>query len=226
MKPAVVFDMDGVLVDTEPVYLDIMRGLFAEHGLVVPESRFDEYVGVSSEAMWREIKAEFKLGEAVADLVKKEQKEQERRLSALTVIPPVNGAKELIGAFQGADVKLALASSSLRMIISLILQRTGLDRCFSAVVSGEDVARSKPEPDIFLAAASQLNAIPARCVVIEDSSRGVQAAKAAGMKSIGYINPNSGQQDLSAADLVVDVLSASLAEQALALVSKEPGRAM
>jgi HAD superfamily hydrolase (TIGR01509 family) len=221
-RVSVIFDMDGVLADTEPVYLGIIRDLFAWHGVVVPESRLETYVGVSSESMWTEIRREFGLRQTVAELVRIEHEDQQRRLSELPHLPPVAGVEDLILALKAAGARLGVASSSSRAVIGLILERTGLARHFDTVVSGEDVARSKPAPDIFLAAAARLNAAPAGCVVIEDSTHGVRGAKAAGMRVIGYVNPNSGRQDVSGADLVVTALSARLAEQVMCLAEKGP----
>lgn len=211
---AAIFDMDGVLADTEPVYLGILRDLFAQYGVSVSESRLETYVGVSSEFMWSEIRREFEVHLSVAELVRIEREEQERRLKDMTSLPPLAGAEELIVAFKKAGARLGVASSSSRSVVGLVLGRTGLVSYFDAVVSGEDVARSKPAPDIFLAAAARLEVAPAYCVAIEDSAHGVRAAKAAGMKVIGYVNPNSGRQDLSAADWVVTALSARVVEWA------------
>ncbi len=218
MTVAVIFDMDGVLADTEPIYLQIMREMFAQHGAAVSEARLESYVGVTPERFWPEICRDFGLNTPVEELVRAEKEEQLRRIAAMPSIPPAPGAKELVQAARRSGAKLGLASSSSRKLIRLILERTGFSECFQAIVSGQDVANSKPAPDIFLAAATLLKAPPAKCVVIEDANAGVQGAKAAGMKVVGYVNSTSGNQDLSAADIVTTELSAALAERALALL--------
>ena len=95
---------------------------------------------------------------------------------------------------------IAIASSSPRLFIEAVVEKIGIQQYFTIIVSGEEVERSKPEPDIFLKAARLLNVNPFECLVVEDSKSGTIAAKKAGMKCIGYLNLNSGEQDLSQAD--------------------------
>lgn len=102
---------------------------------------------------------------------------------------------------------LALASSNNRKIVDSIMDRFDLSKYIKVSISGEDVLKGKPNPEIFLKAAKKLDVKPSNCVVIEDAFAGVQAAKAAGMKCIGYKNLNSGKQDLSDADLIVESFS-------------------
>lgn len=98
---------------------------------------------------------------------------------------------------------VGLASSSPMYYIRAVLAKLGIEGCFQAVASGEEVPRSKPSPDVFLLAAERLGVQPCDCLVIEDSAHGVRAAGAAGMRSVGYVNPTSGQQDLSGADIIL-----------------------
>ncbi|MDI3311034.1 MAG: HAD-IA family hydrolase, partial [Thermoanaerobacterium sp.] len=99
--------------------------------------------------------------------------------------------------------RLAVASSSPIEVIKLVVKRLKLESYFDELVSGDFVKRSKPHPDIFLYAAEKLLVEPERCLVIEDSNKGVLAAKSAGMKVVGFINPNSGNQDINMADMVI-----------------------
>jgi beta-phosphoglucomutase-like phosphatase (HAD superfamily) len=102
---------------------------------------------------------------------------------------------------------MAVASSSSRDIVDLILSKLAIYRFFAATVSGKDVAQGKPAPEIFLKAAADLGVEPRNCIVIEDSPAGIAGAKAAGMICIGFANPNSGRLDLSDADLILDDFS-------------------
>ena len=101
-------------------------------------------------------------------------------------------------------IPIAIASSSPREFIEAVVKKIGIDQYFKILVSGEEIERSKPEPDIFLKAATLLNVSPTECLVVEDSKSGTIAAKKAGMKCIGYQNVNSGNQDLSNADFIVN----------------------
>ena len=98
----------------------------------------------------------------------------------------------------------AIASSSSRDFISLVVDRTGIRQYFDAFISGQELPESKPNPAIYLLTAQTLGVEPSECIVLEDAHLGVEAAKRAGMRCIGYRNPNSGAQDLSKADVVVD----------------------
>jgi HAD superfamily hydrolase (TIGR01509 family) len=115
----------------------------------------------------------------------------------------VSGTIELIQYLYDNGLKLGLASSSPRYFIEMVLNNFDLLKYFTIIVSGEELERSKPHPDIYLKAAEQIGISPIDCVAIEDANAGVRSAKAAGMYTIGYQNPNSGAQDLSAADVVI-----------------------
>jgi HAD superfamily hydrolase (TIGR01509 family) len=102
---------------------------------------------------------------------------------------------------------LAVASSSHRRLVQYVLRKLEITRLFDLIISGEDVAHGKPDPEIFLMSAKRLKVRPAECLVVEDAKLGVEAAKEAGMKCLGYRNPHSGNQDLSKADIVTDDFS-------------------
>jgi len=101
-------------------------------------------------------------------------------------------------------IKLAVASSSHKRMIEYVLKKLKIIDLFDSIVGAEDIDRSKPDPEIFLISAKRLNVKPEECIVVEDSKLGVEAAKKAGMKCLGYINPSSGKQDLSKADFVAE----------------------
>jgi HAD superfamily hydrolase (TIGR01509 family) len=121
-----------------------------------------------------------------------------------TDLKPIQGIPELLEQLKRDGVLTAIASSSSRDFISLVVDRTGIRQYFDAFISGQELPESKPNPAIYLLAAQTLGVEPSECIVLEDAHLGVEAAKRAGMRCIGYRNPNSGAQDLSKADVVVD----------------------
>jgi HAD superfamily hydrolase (TIGR01509 family) len=205
MMKAVIFDLDGVLIDSEPLHAMADNQLLIESGICVPDNYFDRFVGVTNRDMWEVIKKDYSLKPSIEELM---QLQMPLKLKLLDEIDfkPIHGIIELLEDLKRKDIPMAIASSSPRQFIEKVIEKIGLRKYFTIWVSGEEVERSKPAPDIFLKAAGLLNVNPIECIVIEDSSSGTIAAKRAGMKCIGYRNPNSGNQDLSKADLIIDVI--------------------
>ncbi len=203
MENPVIFDMDGVLVDSEPFHMKMEQKLFRELGISVSAEEHLTYVGITPLLMWNLIRARHGLRlstEALRDL------EMERKYHLMKEMPmsPNAGVSELLAALTGDGHPLALASSSNRQFIELVLDKTGLRPAFESVLGGDEVGAGKPEPDLFLHSADRLGVPPVICTVIEDSTNGILAAKRAGMRCIALRNPHSGAQDLSRADYVVD----------------------
>lgn len=207
MNSAVIFDMDGVLVDSEPIYMMSNRRLFASLDIDVSDREYHSYVGTSAAGMWTAIKERHGIEEPIDVLIRQEFEEHYRSLSVWENLVPIPGIMELLLALQELSVRLAVASSSSRRVVDLILSRAGLSSFFKVTVCGQDVSNGKPHPEIFLAAARKLGVLPAKCLVVEDSPRGIEGAAAAGMSTVGFQNPNSGIQDLSRADLVIESFS-------------------
>lgn len=202
MPENVIFDMDGVLVDSEPLHWELEQILFKELGIKITSEYHDKLVGTSPEKMWETITSDFQLKYSVAELV---QKEKQLKLAEMEKreIKTNPGVKDLIKELYDEKVPLSVGSSSPVEIINLFLRKTGLEEYFDYRVSSEEVANGKPAPDIFRKIASAYGKAAEKFVVIEDSQNGVAAAKAAGMSCVGYKSSNSGKQDLSAADLVI-----------------------
>ena len=200
----VIFDMDGVLVDTEPLYVAINKGIFDRLGVTISTEQHLSYVGISAVQMWSEIKSQFGLQQTVEELISNEKRAHLDEFRAMESMPPIAGIWELLHRFQTEGIPCAVASSSPREMVELILAESDLRSYFHSTVSGEEVQRGKPAPDIFLLAAERLSADPQSCLVIEDSPHGVRGAIAAGMTTCGFLNPNSGKQDLGEADLTVN----------------------
>ena len=203
MIKAFIFDMDGVIVDSEPLHFEVNRRIMRDFGLEFSDEFFHAYVGITNEQMWADLIERYSLNTTIEELQKEDfllKKEVFRDLQ------PIKGIPELLANLKKDGIAIGLASSSEKAFIEMVLEELGIRGYFQAVVSGEEVERSKPEPEIFLRAAELLNVDPADCLVLEDSRHGVEAAKRAGMKCIGYQNPNSGPQDLSRADKIVHTL--------------------
>ncbi|MET3543478.1 HAD superfamily hydrolase (TIGR01509 family) [Paenibacillus favisporus] len=200
---AVIFDMDGVLVNSEPIYFEIERSSFAHFGAPVTEEEHHGYVGVTLESMWRQVLEKHKLSFPLEEVLAYHQNNVLDIMAAHPELQPIPHVTPWLDWLRSRQVPLAVASSSPPSLIRLIMERTGLGAFFSVRLSGEEVKSGKPAPDIFLQAAKLLGAEPSSCLVIEDSRNGVKAAKSAGMRCIGYLNPGSGRQDLSQADHVI-----------------------
>lgn len=200
---AVIFDMDGVLVDTEPVYMEVNLGFFRNRGLPFEPSELDEFVGSPGTTMWGKIRKRFSLAEPVEELMRIEAEGFLAHLRGLPRIPPLPGIPELLASIRERGLGIGLASSSRRPVLELVLGKAGLKEYFEFTSAGGEVANGKPAPDAFLEVSRSLGVPPGQCMVIEDSRNGVMGAKAAGMFCVGFRNPNSGNQDISSADLII-----------------------
>jgi HAD superfamily hydrolase (TIGR01509 family) len=183
---AVVFDMDGVLVDTEHLWDEVREALTEEWGgRYTPEAQ-EAMMGMSSLEWSRYLHEVVGLREP-PELI---NDEVVRRMLARyeTDLPVVPGAVEAVRRLAAAGLRLAVASSSNRELIDAVLRRLELASVFEVSVSSEEVARGKPAPDVYLEAARRLDVPPERCVAVEDSASGIRAAHAAGMRVIAYPN--------------------------------------
>jgi HAD superfamily hydrolase (TIGR01509 family) len=203
---AVIFDMDGVLIDSEPLHFEVDQLVLRKLNIQEGKSYLERFVGYTNPAMWQIIKEEFSIENTIEELIDLQMTVKLSHLEQSNY-EAIEGIKELLKELQSYNVPIAIASSSPRIFIEAVIKKIQIVEYFQDWISGEEVPKSKPEPDVFLKAAELLNVNPERCMVIEDSKSGTIAAKSAGMKCIGYKNVNSGNQDLSKADLVVDRIS-------------------
>jgi HAD superfamily hydrolase (TIGR01509 family) len=182
---AVVFDLDGVLVDSEHVWDAARRELAAERGLPWPEPATRDMMGMSSVEWSRYMHGRVGLPEPPEEI----SAEVVRRLEEIyrRELPLIDGAAEAVERL-AERWPLGLASSSNRELIDLVLELSGLTRLFQVTVSSEEVPRGKPAPDVYLEAARRLGVAPARCAAVEDSENGIRSAKAAGMYVLAIPN--------------------------------------
>ena len=203
MIEAIIFDMDGVLVDSEPHHVRIEKHQFSINGIFISDEEHLQFMGTASENMWREIARRYQLERPVEDLIEQNRTESIRYFTELSEIPVMPGLVDLLEKLKAKNYLLAVASSSVPEIIDLILGKTGLRKYFQVVVSGEEAGKSKPEPDVFLLAAHKLGVNQKNCLVVEDSENGIKAAQAAGMSCVAYQSPGVDPKTQKEADVVV-----------------------
>ncbi|GIZ16444.1 HAD family hydrolase [Capnocytophaga catalasegens] len=202
MKKYFIFDMDGVLVDSEPIHYQVMSIVFDRLQLSLSEKYRHTLTGMAGIPMWSKIVKDCHLPKSPSEYLDFHRDIFFEELPNKN-IPEVKGVKDLLFCLKENDYKLALASSSTMKLIDIFTEQLQIKSYFDTIVSGENLQRSKPFPDIFLKVAENFNTAPESCIVLEDSTNGVLAAKSAGMTCIGFANPNSGKQDLSKADVIV-----------------------
>jgi beta-phosphoglucomutase len=213
MLKAIIFDCDGVIADTEPIHMAALQRLLSEEGITVTEENyFKHYLALDDRGCF--VKAFGTRGisltqDQLAALISRKSDYVEPVMrESLRLLP---GASEFIRR-ASESYPLAVASGALKREIELILKYGGLTDCFRAIVSAEDVARSKPHPDPFIKACDMLNSLsessisPSECLVIEDSIHGVRAAREAGMRCLAVTNSYS-REKLSEAHRVVESLA-------------------
>ena len=214
MIEAIVFDLDGLLLDSEQVWGEVREQLVKERGGRWREQAQTEMMGMSSVEWSRYMHDELGLSEPPEEISGEVVRRLEERYRR--ELPLIEGAKEAVERL-AARWPLGLASSSNRELIDLVLELSGLAPFFRVTVSSEEVPRGKPAPDVYLEAARGLGVPPQRCAAVEDSRNGIRSAKAAGMKVIAIPNPHFPPDDESLG--LADVTLGSLAELTPATVA-------
>jgi beta-phosphoglucomutase len=203
--PAVIFDMDGVLIDSYHAHLQSWQEVAREEGLKITEEQFAATFGKTSRESIPWLWGNQHFTEAQIQDFDHRKEAAFRRIIAAQ-FPEMAGIRELLDSLHEAGFLLAIGSSGPPANVDLVLDKLGIRPLLSAVVTGADVTRGKPDPQVFLTAAQRLGVAADRCVVVEDAALGVEAAHAAGMKAIGLASTGRTRPELAAADLVVDRL--------------------
>ena len=206
MISAIIFDMDGVLLDSEPYHDQTTTSILESYGAKGAYEAIRPYVGRSSEDMWTAMKQKYDIGASVEDLIELQWKKNIAGLKD-SGLERSEGLTELLEFCHEKGIKVAVASSSRQDFVEAVIDHLNLWPYIEVFATGAEVEHGKPMPDIFLLAATRLDVDPERCLVVEDSTAGVQAGRMAGMYTVGYDNPTSGGQNVSAADVVVKKLS-------------------
>ena len=200
----VIFDMDGVIVNSEPLHVKFECDILKSLGVDFPAEGFSEYAGLAMDKFWASLKERYSLRQSVEELLAYDTAMRAKAFREQESFDVPVGVTSFIKSLKRAGIPLALASSSHTMVIDAIVDKLRFRRYFDVIVSGFELKNGKPAPDIFLYAADLLGSPHSDTVVIEDTANGVLAAKNAGMRCVGYQNPtNPTRQDLSKADLVI-----------------------
>src|SRR5690554_4337617 len=200
---AVLFDMDGVIVDTEPLHRKSYFRMFEDFGIDVSESLYNSFTGQATLPICRTLCQHFELSNQAENLVATKRKHFKYLFENDNDLALLDGVHDLITDYYNNDLTLVLASSASMLNIDRIFERFDLNRYFKAKISGADLRASKPHPEIFIKAAELSEKPKANCMVIEDSTNGITAANAAGIYCVGFKSPNSTNQDYSKADKVI-----------------------
>ena len=191
---AVLWDMDGTLIDSIPYHLQAWQDVLRQINRTVEQQAWNQTAGMRNSEIIPLLFPDMSPAEsAYVDQAKEERYRERIEQDGIELLP---GVAEWIQRFTAAGWKQAVASSAPPENVATIAHVLHLNGTFEAMISGADVQRGKPDPDIFLAAAQRLNVLPQHCLVIEDAATGIEAAHRAGMKAIGVLNthPQSGSR--------------------------------
>lgn len=202
MIKCVIFDMDGVLVNTEPLHYSIWQQVFSERGLTVDYDIYKGCIGSTNHFLMNLIYENYGRDFRDDPTMPKRFCTIKTEIIKTRGIPGIPGVPDVIRKLHEKGYRMAVASSSPQMFIDICIRNLGIENHFDLLFSAERVTNPKPAPDVFLEVASRLGMKPEECLVVEDSKNGSRAARAAGMRCMGFANPDSGNQDLSAADAI------------------------
>ena len=198
---AVIFDLDGVIADSEPLSGEGTKMVLERHGITMTDRERKEAIGRRLPDIFSDVLEVRGKKLSIEELMK----ERDRIFEGLVRkhLKAIPGSLELLQWLKDNGYRLALATSSHGSKMQLEVDHLGIGKFFDVVVCGDDVRKGKPDPEIFLKAAEKLGMKPEECAVVEDSEFGVQAAKFAGMKAIAFDSPNTHNQDISGADAII-----------------------
>lgn len=203
MIKALIFDFDGLILDTETPYIAVWKEIFAEHGFEYPKEQWSLTVGGWGESTFDPAAELYKLSGTKVDLADIRRRHEEQSAELILREPVLPGVKQYLEDGQRLGLRLVIASSSERTWVEPHIARLGLIHYFEKIITGDDVApgRTKPHADIFEKVLSELTLLPKEAVVLEDSPNGIKAAKAAGLFVVGIPNPSTEQLQMEGADV-------------------------
>ncbi|PTM11052.1 MAG: ABC transporter ATP-binding protein [Bacteroidetes bacterium] len=203
MLKAILFDMDGVIVDTEPLHSKAYHLMFDAVNINVSDELYASFTGQSTLSICRTLVSHFNLAETPETLVTLKRKFFKQIFETDKDLHLIDGVLDLIKDYYNNGLTLVLASSASMTTINNVFTRFDLDQYFIGKLSGADLKASKPHPEIFIKAAEASGYKKSECLVIEDSTNGIKAAKAAHIYCVGFKSPHSKNQDYSQADFVI-----------------------
>ena len=207
MLKAVIFDMDGVIVNSEPLHHLAYKKMFEEFKLDVSNSLYESFTGQSTYSICKQLCEKFDLKEDPNALMLSKRKHFKIIFENDSSFKMIEGALNLIKDYFENNLTLVLASSASMTNIDRIFKKFDLKKFFKAKISGADLKESKPNPEIFIKAAELSGFKKEECIVIEDSTNGIIAAKSAGIYCVGYNSYNSKNQNYDNASLVISDLN-------------------
>ncbi|MDF2613338.1 MAG: yqaB [Clostridia bacterium] len=202
MLKGIIFDMDGVLVNSEPMHYKAYCLVLEEYGITYPYEIYKRFIGTTHAKVMEDIRSRNNLPCTDEEFFKNFKQKRELLIET-NGFEGIKGVSKLISALHKKGYKLAVASSSPYEYIIRVTKSLGIHTYFDKIVSAVNVSNPKPAPDVFIKAAEELGLDPRECIAIEDSANGVKSAKAAGIPCIGFYNADSGDQDLKEAVIVV-----------------------
>ncbi|PNQ72971.1 ABC transporter ATP-binding protein [Hanstruepera neustonica] len=203
MLKAVLFDMDGVIVDTEPLHHKAYFGMFDSVKIDVTEEHYQTFTGQSTINVCKHLCDHFSIQKNPEELVQIKRDIFKELFISDSSLKMLDGVFDLIKDYYENELTLVLASSASMQTINNVFDRFDLDKYFKGKLSGADLKASKPHPEIFLKAAQTAGFETKNCMVIEDSTNGIQAANSAGIFCVGFKSPHSKNQDYSKADKII-----------------------
>jgi HAD superfamily hydrolase (TIGR01509 family) len=206
MIKAVIFDMDGLMIDSEIIHSKSYETVLKEYGVIpnYKKSGIVHTTGIGALDNWKQLIKQYTLNEKIDILIDKKRTVHQKLLKENLI--PMSGLIPLLKLLKNNKFKIAIGSSANRDNINILTEAFNITHYFDAIVSGQSVTRRKPNPDIFLKAEEELKVSPNNCLVLEDAENGVVAAYAAGMKIIAVPNNYTKYEDFSKANNVVNSL--------------------
>ncbi len=201
---AVIFDMDGVLIDSEPIHYTIERILFAELGISVSDELHKTYLGTAGDFMYQDIKIRFNLSQSLDDLLEFDEQFRCSYFRNIEGLVLNEGVASLLMEIKSAGLKMAVATSSSPEMAMILLERCGISAVFNAVVTTKDAGKSKPAPDVYRLAAQRIGVSSDSCLVFEDSPNGILAAKNAEMVCVAVLTQSVDPSEITLADAQIN----------------------
>lgn len=209
MIKAVIFDMDGTIIDSEPIYEKVNEEIYEKYGFNLSQEDYDRHMGASLKDIWADILDRYQVKDEyshykIEDFMEDHIHSSYMGLAEAEDLELMPGVKEWFEFLKDHGYKMIVASSSYEPVIEHIFQRFDLENYMEGYVDGNAIDNGKPAPDIFLEAAERLGVKPEECIVIEDSENGVKGAHRAGARVVAFNRAQDESQDLSSADLIIE----------------------
>jgi HAD superfamily hydrolase (TIGR01509 family) len=220
MIKAVIFDMDGTIVDSEPIYEKVNEEIYKKYGFNLSQEDYDRHMGANLKDIWEDILDRYQVKDEyshykIEDFMEEHIHESYQGLAEAEELELMPGVKEWFGFLKDHGYKMIIASSSYSPVIEHVYQRFELGQYMEGYVDGNSIENGKPAPDIFLKAAEKMGVKAEECLVIEDSENGVNGAHQAGAKVVGFNRAQDESQNLSNADLVIEEFNQENLQQIL-----------